>query len=333
MSYLDESIYDIGIELSQRFEPHHARSLALADIYWDLDMISRASRVADCGTYLEFVPPAEGSGDTPKLHTANFCKDRLCSMCSWRRSLKIFGQVSQVMDVIQNDYLFVFVTLTVRNCSSDELPKTMDHLQESFHRFCMDRMIRKAFKGYFRAYEITRRPMNTPDLEYHPHIHCIFAVGKRYFTSSAYIHFDELRKIWQRCLQVSYPPDVHIRSIKPDIPGKYDNGEECALGKAVAEVAKYAVKTDQLFTGSRTDRMHTVLTMLEAITSRRLCSFGGIFKKTAAELKLDDMTDGDLVHTDGQKLRTDVAQLIVRYKWTIGLGYQIVHIGERKNDH
>ena len=295
MSSLERSICDIELELNQRFDKRRARSLALADIYSELNMIPRSVRVAECGTVLEFALP-ENANDTPKLHGANFCKDRLCAMCCWRRSLKIFAQVSQVMDVIQSDYRFLFVTLTVRNCSSDELPKTMDHLQNSYHRFVNDKAIRKAFKGYFKAYEITRHPENTPDIEYHPHIHCIFAVDKNYFKGESYISYVKLRQLWQRCLQVSYPPQVDIRTIKPDTPGKYDNGEECSLGKAVAEVAKYAIKTDQLFTGSKTDRMHTVLTMLEAITSRRLCSFGGIFKKTAAELKLDDMTDGDLVH-------------------------------------
>lgn len=331
MDVFEKAVFNIETELGQTWEKRRVRSLALADIYSELEMVSRAVRVAECGTVLEFVLP-ENANDTPKLHGANFCKDRLCAMCAWRRSLKIFAQVSQVMDVICNDYRFLFVTLTVRNCSADELPATMNHLQQSFNRLMCDRAVKKSFRGYFKAYEITRRPGNTPDIEYHPHIHCIFAVSLRYFKGENYISYEKLRQLWQRCLQVSYPPQVDIRAIKPDTPGKFDNGEECSMANAVAEVAKYSVKSDQLFTGSMTERMHTVLTMLEAITSRRLCAFGGIFKKTAAELKLDDMLDGDLVITDGQKLRTDVAQLIATYKWTIGFGYRIEHIGERTND-
>ena len=32
------------------------------------------------------------------LDQVNFCKDRLCPMCAWRKSLKIFGQISQITD-------------------------------------------------------------------------------------------------------------------------------------------------------------------------------------------------------------------------------------------
>lgn len=48
-------------------------------------------RVLDCSTFLEWKYYFEIN--EKRLAKANFCKVRLCPMCSWRRSLKIFGQV------------------------------------------------------------------------------------------------------------------------------------------------------------------------------------------------------------------------------------------------
>lgn len=49
-------------------------------------------------------------------------------MCAWRRSLKIFGQVSKVMDHVEKNYnyRYIFLTLTVKNCYGEDLKDTLD---------------------------------------------------------------------------------------------------------------------------------------------------------------------------------------------------------------
>ena len=60
--------------------------------------MKKAHRVRFCGSNLTYkVNIADGS---KTLYSADFCKVRLCTMCAWRRSLKTFGQVSKVMDVL-----------------------------------------------------------------------------------------------------------------------------------------------------------------------------------------------------------------------------------------
>ena len=49
-------------------------------------------------------------------------------------------------------------------------------------------------------------------------------------------------------------------------------------------------------------------------------------EKAAQELKLDDVLDGDLVLTDGDKLRKDVAYLLVTYQWRVGFGYERAYV-------
>lgn len=317
----DEKCLEIEEELSKDFQGHKEYDLELADVYERLGMEEKAFRVRLCGTDLKFRVPEDFS-ETPKLYRANFCKDRLCSMCGWRRSKKIFSQVSKVMDKLEPDYAFIFVTLTVRSCSADELKKTIDLLMYGFKKFALIRSIKRAFKGYFKTLEITRHPEHFRSIEYHPHLHCVFAVRKGYFKGKDYIKQDELIDYWRQACGLDYDPVVDIRKVKPKIE---DDGE-INLKAAVCEVAKYSVKTADVLDGTQRMQEEAVLTLVDSLSSRRLCSFGGVFKKAAQELKLDDLLDGDLVLTDGDKLRKDIGYLLVTYQWRAGFGYERAYV-------
>ncbi|HEY8361905.1 MAG TPA: protein rep, partial [Tissierellaceae bacterium] len=112
------------------------RTIELADSYRRLgeEFKSKQYRVSDCGTFLEFKRFI--NDNSMKLNKANFCKVRLCPMCSWRRSLKIYGQVSKIMDeVVKNEDLeFIFLTLTTRNCEGQDLSNTIDNIFNAFNK-------------------------------------------------------------------------------------------------------------------------------------------------------------------------------------------------------
>ena len=308
--------WDIENELADKFLPHKNRNVSLSRFYSELGYLRRADRVLECGTYLEFKIPEDFS-DGATLTQANFCKDRLCAMCTWRRTLKIFGQVSRVMDVLEKNYQFVFLTLTIRSCSADDLKDTIAELERGFSLFRRLRQINRSFQGYFKALEIVRHPDNPREFEYHPHLHCIIAVSPDYFTTKDYLTHARLRELWQQSLGVDYAPQVNIKKVRPAITDE----EEISLGKAVAEVAKYSFKSDDYLSGTYSQISQGILTLLESLTGKRLCSFGGIFKQVARQLDLDDMTDGDLVITNGDKLRSDIGYIVVKYQWQIGIGY------------
>lgn len=320
-------------ELDGKFLDHKANNNALIQAYERLGMPERASKVYFCGSELEF----NFSVSPPKLFRANFCKDRLCNMCSWRRSLKIFGQVSKVMDKLQeNNFEFLFITLTVRNCSASDLKRELDKLQYSFHLFHKQKRVKRAFQGCFKAFEITHHPDKLKSIEYHPHLHLIVAVKKSYFKTDAYMKHEELLQIWRDVCCLEYDPFVRIEKITSE-KTKKKKDDEVSLAGAVAEVAKYCVKPSDYLNGTDEEIDDAVLTLIDALSSRRLCSFTGVFKKAAQELKLDDLTDGDLVHTDNEKLRSDVSYLILTVKWNVGLGRycitRIRHEKEKQNDH
>ena len=151
-----------------------------------------------------------------KLTNANFCKVRLCPMCSWRRSLKIFGQVSRVMDYVEENYnyRYIFLTLTVKNCYGEDLRDTLDLMTKSFNKLSERKAFKQAVKGYFRSLEIT---YNKKDNTYHPHFHMILAVNKNYFTDDrVYLSQEKWTNLWQSVLQVDYIPIVHVKKIKED---------------------------------------------------------------------------------------------------------------------
>lgn len=320
LSQEDLITLSLSNELNDKFVPKHKASVLLSESYDRLGLSSRASRVSECGTFLTFRSPIDSYGvlsDEWKLHNANFCKDRLCPMCSWRRSYKIFSQVSQIMNVIQNDYKFLFLTLTVPNCQGNSLSDVISDMMSSFNRFVGYREFKDVIKGYFRALEITRNDVNGT---YHPHFHIILAVplsyGKHYF-----INRDTWLRLWKKAYRDDSITQVDIRVAK-------DKDNSSNLSSAVSEIAKYSVKSnDYLIVDdlSLTDKVVFVLS--NALYKRRLVSYGGIFKDVFKKLKLENLDDDnlDLIHiTEEDKINSSVAYMIFHFGWSSG-AYKLVN--------
>lgn len=315
-------------ELEKKFTGKRLQAALLAKSYARLGLNNKAERVEWCGTELTFkstvTEPAHG-----KLIKANFCKDRLCGMCGWRRSKKIFGQISKIMNNLEPNYHFVFMSFTVKNCSGKELKNTIDKLQAGFYTLSHSPMWRKAYKGYFRILEITRNADLPKQFEFHPHFHVICAVNKSYFTDKTYISHGKMREKFAEIMKLDYLPQIEMHKIKPRPTDK-----EKALIKAVKEVAKYTVKSSDFLRDDPNETDHIIKHILNALASRRVCGFGGCFKKVAQELKLEDAIDGDLINTDIEdELRPDLAYIISTYKWQAGYGYTLIKRKEEIANH
>ena len=292
-------------EVASKFEPKKKSSLELSEVYKALDMLNRSHRVSECGSFLEY----RVTEQEKKLHKANFCKDRLCPMCNWRRSLKIFGQVSRIMDKLEkDDYKFLFLTLTVKNCSAESLPETVQVLFDGWRKMYHKKgVFKNSVSGSFRSLEVTR---NARTGLFHPHLHVILAVRSDYFSGRHYIKQADWSSLWRSCCDLDYDPIIDIRKIKPCSKG---------LSGAVAEVSKYAVKSTDFLKGSMAAKVDYVSAFLSALSGRRLCSFTGCFQKVRKQLALDDVESGDLVNVQADELREDVAYMVVRYCWRAGV--------------
>ena len=172
---------------------HKVNNLKLHELYkkalvLDNNLISesRMKSLEECGNNLIF---SVNDKNKKRLKSANFCRIRTCPMCNWRKSLKLFGQTSEIVNIIINQdssTRFLFVTFTVKNCDADKLSQTIDMMNMGFKRLTDKSKgvkITEKFKnnmlGYMRAIEVT---YNQQEDTYHPHIHCIFAVKAQYFT-------------------------------------------------------------------------------------------------------------------------------------------------------
>lgn len=315
-------------EMNEKFTPKKELSELLIMSYLRLGYDKKAESVANCANYLEF---AKFQDDTYKLHKANFCRDRLCPMCAWRRSRKIFGQVSQVMNLIEKDYAFIFVTLTVPNCHDEDLSQTIDDMNRAWRKYIKYKRISKICKGFFKTLEIT---YNKESDSYHPHFHIIIAVPKSYFKKEDYIPHSEWLNLWRKAMKNQKITQVDVRKIRPK--NATASGADCSnvfqtIGGAVAEVAKYAVKSSSyLFKSNELLTDWCVSTFTTALYNRRLVAMGGCFLDAHNKLNLDDSEDGDLIHLDGD-IRSDVAIMILRFGWSCGV-YKLVEVVDKSLD-
>lgn len=257
----------------------------------------KSERMKTCANWLSFHRKDDGS---MKLHDARFCRVRLCPICQWRRSLKTFAQMSQVLEIAKSDgYQFIFLTLTMRNCEADALSDELTHILLSFNRLMKYKDVQKAVKGYYRGCEVTH---NIKTDEYHPHLHVILAVNKSYFSGKTYITHAKWLELWQRALQVDYTPVVDVRRCKGG-------------ARVTAEACKYAVKPSDILNMDDWEMtVDTLRTLDKALDSRRFVGLGGILKEIHKKLHLDDIEDGDLVHVESDAQSDATFEEIV-YFW------------------
>lgn len=291
----------------QPWLPKKIRSLKVADSFQRLGYDKKAMRVRFCGSALAFLKNLE-TGER-KLQSADFCKERLCPMCQWRKSLKVFHQVSKVMDRAEQEnknLVPLFLTLTLRNCSAAELSITLDNIFKGWNLLWKQRKIERIGKGWFRALEIT---YNQEADSFHPHIHAIILVEKEYFKGKDYMETADWVQMWRTALKLDYDPICDIRKVK--------NGK--GKHKAVAEVAKYTLKDSEFVKDDKelTDKLVKVLST--SLHGRRLFAFGGLLKKIAKEIGIEEIAEGDLVHIDDESIREDVATVLEIYRWNFGL--------------
>ncbi len=271
---------------------------------------SRMDALRDCASWVLF---GENERGERRLAKSNFCRVRLCPMCNWRRSLKLFSQVSDITNLIlsEKNVRFIFVTLTVKNCTGEELSNTINRMNTAFtyitssnRTFAPAKKLKLNLLGYMKAEEVT---YNTKENTFHPHIHCIFELKTTYFKDG-YINKQSWIQLWRSAMKLDYDPSVDVRNIKG------------GTASAVAEVAKYPVKMDSILKiENQETAAKAVIYLYRAIFGRRLVTFGGDFRTYKRRLNLDDVENGDLIHVETEeKSFNAVAQVLFKYRADVG---------------
>ena len=281
---------------------HKMANELLAIAYDEVDP-DKAARLRSC---CEFVVFRVNQAGERKLDAANFCRVRLCPLCTWRRSMKAQAQMMQIAQYLtqgQKQYSYIFLTLTMKNVKSDKLSAAIDHLMKSWDRLTHRKRVKDAVHGYYRAMEVTH---NVTENTYHPHFHVLMAVDKSYYKHNKYMTQAEWAEYWKRALKADYTPIVDVRQVK---------GND---GAAIAEIAKYPTKIEQYIIPLDWElTIETVKVLDTVLAQRRFIAYGGVIADAHRRLHLDDTEDGDLVHIEQEK-PIDDAEMRIVYYWYSG---------------
>ena len=251
-------------------------------------------RIKDCGGWLQMA--ATRDLEKKKVHRANFCKNRFCPMCSWRKSKKEAVQVKTLMQYIRGESkkAFILLTLTAPNVKADKLRDEITKFNEAFKRLTKRKEILPVIKGYVRKLEVT---YNEKRDDYHPHFHCILAVNKSYFSDRTYLSQAQWLNLWREAMRDSTITQVDLRRVKED---PHD------INKDVQQVAIYSAKTVDL-----TASQEVFDVLYKALTGRQLLTFNGLFKDATKLYKakeLDYLKEAD----------ETPYELLLLYQWGYG---------------
>lgn len=233
------------------------------------------NRVWQCGTYLSFI--ADKDFTHKKLKGANFCMNRFCPVCSWRKAKHDTADVATIMNAIQAErgYQYIFVTLTTPNVKADKLDSEIKFFNHAFLKMSQTKAFKALSFGYMRKLEIT---YNSKRDDYNPHFHVVVAVDPKYFTNRLiYLNHDKWLKMWQKATGRNDIKIVNVQKV-----GSRRGNQD--LQKAVKEIAKYSAK-DTDYTRSQ-DNFDT---FYSALKGRQLMTFNGVFKEYRAKLNADEL--------------------------------------------
>ena len=229
--------------------------------------------VESCSTFMMFY--ADVTLEKRKLMNANSCKNRFCPFCSYRKARKEGLKISILMkklDLDQN-YEFLFLTLTAPNVPGEELENEIKSYAAAFNRFVLFKEFQKINLGYIRKLEIT---YNSEKNTYHPHYHLILCVNKNYFTSRDYIKQKKWLEMWKIAKRDMTITQVDVRKADKNL---------------FLEIAKYAAKdSDYLLNQNVFDVFY------KSLKGKKILTYNRIFKDLSKEYddgKLDYLKDVD----------------------------------------
>jgi len=268
------------------WDVHRAQTQRVEGVYRDTVYDGLADRLQVCSGFLGFawVDDADAGESRLKLRTARFCRVRHCPVCQWRRSLMWQARFLRALPGVEAAHpkaRWLFLTLTVRNCSVDNLRQTLCHMNEAWGRLTKRREFVDNVQGWVRATEVTRGH----DDSAHPHFHCLLMVRPYYFSGKYYVTQSRWAELWRQCARLNYKPVVDIRAVRAchGAPG------EKPLRQALAETMKYSVKPSDM-------EGEWLLELTRQVRGLRFVASGGVLKNMLRE---SDESEQDLLLADG----------------------------------
>lgn len=229
-------------------------------------------RILNCRGFMRFLRGMEIDANTgeilkedkSKVVNASFCGTRFCPFCAKGKAEKDAVYLNTLTKYLEDEgYAFIFLTLTIPNVKGDKLKDAIDDMNRGFHALMHYKTVVTAVKGHVRKLEVTyNRQADT----YHPHLHCLLAVRKSYFSSRDYIKHEEWLSLWQKAMKDPSISQVNVKRA----------GKKGSMEKAILELSKYMAKDSDYLESGKVFR-----TFYFSLKGKRLIVYGGIFRDAA----------------------------------------------------
>ena len=237
----------------------------------DSEMIALANKMSDCGTQVDFAIDEDG---IVNVVGGRFCRQRLCPMCQWRRSLRLSFLMEDCLESLEK-FEFLHVVLSRPNCSADELKSEIQALYSAFNSMWKTEKVKAAWKGAYRSTEVT---YNEESKSYHPHLHILVAVLPSYFTSRYYISHEALNALWNA--SNDWHEDYDLNTFISRLKG--ENKKEI-----IREVTKYINKPVPIEdVRKRGEAIEQMFVYNSVLRGRRMVQTYGVLKDAISEEKL-----------------------------------------------
>ena len=233
--------------------------------------------VKSCGDVVKYAIAYEGdmkSVKHKKLLYTETCGNRWCLRCMQRKALSDALEIYTLANYLytEKNYRFLFITLTAPNCSGDDLRDTISQFNKGIDRLFKREPYRSDFKAWITKVETT---YNVKRKDYHPHLHVLVAVDKRYLKDSdRFVSNDRLRKDWREVFGDDTITQVDIKQAS----GRTKKNRM----KSVLELAKYTAKPSHYLRDQK-----VFDTFFDAMKNRQALRFCGEFSELHKMYDLD----------------------------------------------
>jgi hypothetical protein len=229
-----------------------------------------------------------------KIHTANYCGNRFCPVCSWRAARKDALKLDVLMRHIEQTQgkAYIMLTLTAPNVPGDMLSEALDAYNAAYKRLCLLSQVKAVNRGYVRKLEVT---YNAKTNTYHPHMHVIMAVDKQYFAGRTYLRRDKWLAMWRQAMRDDSITQVHVTRV-----------DRSSASKAQAEIAKYVAKDSDLLISP-----DVFAAFYAALKGRQIITYNGLFAAANKAYKAGDLDSYKTPDT------TTYVYLLL-YRWGLG---------------
>lgn len=256
-------------------------TLKLYEMLKNSEVANATARTLDvvkaCGDVVKYAIAYEGdmkSVKHKKLLYTETCGNRWCLRCMQRKALSDALEIYTLANYLytEKNYRFLFITLTAPNCSGDDLRDTISQFNKGIDRLFKREPYRSDFKAWITKVETT---YNVKRKDYHPHLHVLVAVDKRYLKDSdRFVSNDRLRKDWRDVFGDDTITQVDIKKASGDTKRK--------RMKSVLELAKYTAKPSHYLRDQK-----VFDTFFDAMKNRQALRFCGEFSELHKMYDLD----------------------------------------------